>query len=428
MKPARTLSPVLLLLAATAYANPPSIFEYQRPVSTSGTGQTCAVVEPAIFTHAAPALRDLRLFFTDRTPVEIPYVLTVSEAQQTDVDNAQILNSKRNRDTIDFDLAMPPRPYTEVILDLAAQNFLATAEVTGLSSTPGTHPVPLGQFTVFDLNAQHLSRNTTLAMQESTFPLLHVRLRFQPAAPGQSGQHLSPQMVRSALVPPSREQQVLFETALAEPPELLGRSTVAHFELPQQVPIERVLFRLAPGFTGDFFRTVRISAQTLGSDARETTTGTIDRVHRNIAGLDLRQQQMAINAVIGANLQGPAELTVSVDNGSDAPLPLAAVDLQVRQRKLCFTSRGDSLTLAYGEPNLRAPQYTGTPSFSPGSHVAVARLGPETVNPKWQPRPGEPKTLRNRPHLVWVILLGLTVLFGVVAIRASRVVSHDRSH
>lgn len=414
----------LALFTATAHSTIPPTFHYQRPVSGPGAGEACADLDPAIFPHAAPALRDLRLFSAKRPPGEIPYVLTVSEAQQTDPDTARILNLKQSGDALDFDLAMPPRPFTDVILDLAAHNFLATAEVTGHGSAPGAHLVPLGQFTLFDLTAQHLSRNTTLALQESTFPTLHVRLHFQPSARSQAAPNLSPQILRAATIPPSREQQILFETVIAASPQILGRTTVAHFPLPKHLPIQRVLFRLPPGFTGNFLRNIRITAQPLGSDAQETTTGTIARVHRDIAGLDLRQQQMYINATIGANLQSPAELTVTVDNGPDAPLPITTVELQVRQRKLCFHAKGDLLTLAYGDPNLRAPQYPTTPGFSPTAHLTTARLGPEAVNPQWQPRPEEPKSRRRQPHLVWVVLLGLAVLFGVVAVRASRVVSH----
>ncbi len=418
------LLPLLLCLAASAHGSVPSTFQYERPVISPGTGEACADLDPTIFPHAAPALRDLRLFSAERTPVELPYVLTVSEAQQTDSDTARIGNLRRDGDTIDFDLAMPRRPYTEVLLDLDAQNFLASAEVTGLSSTPGAGPIPLGRFTLFDLTAQHLSRNTTLALQESTFPLLHVRLRLHPSSPGQAAPHLSPQIIRSATVPPSREQQVLFETALTAHPQLLGRTTIAHFALPQHLPIERILFRLAPGFSGNFLRTVNITAQSTGSDAQETIVGTIARIHRDIAGMELRQQQMSLNGPIGANLQGPAELTVILDNGPEAPLPLTAIELQVRQRKLCFTTHGEPLTLAYGDPDLRAPPRTSTQVFSPAAHAAVARIGSEAVNPQWRGRPEMPKYRRRQPHLVWVLLLGLAILFGVVAVRASRIVSH----
>ena len=414
----------VFLVAAAAHAGVPANFHYERSVIAPATGEACAVLDPAIFPHAAPALRDLRLFSGGRDPTELPYILTVSEAQQTDTDSAPVLDLRRNGEAIDFDLAMPPRPYTAVILDLAAQNFLATAEVTGLSATPGEAPTPLGQFTLFDLAAQHLSRNTTLALQESTFPRLRVHLRFHPLAAGRAPAKATflPNLVRAATIPPSREQQVLFEMALATTPQLRGSTSVAHFTLPQHLPIERVHFRIAPGFAQNFLRTIHITAQPLGSDAPENATGTIARVHRDIAGLELRQQQMSVDATIGANLQGPAALTVTVDNAGDAPLPITAVELQVRQRKLCFGSHGEPLTLAYGDPHLYAQRSPGNQAVPPAATVATARIGPETTNSQWQSSPEESTSRRRQPHLIWVILLGIGALFGVVAIRASRVV------
>ena len=422
MKPVLHFVPPLFLVAAAAYAGVPANFHYERPVIAPGAGEACATLDPAIFPHAAPALRDLRLFSGGRDPTELPYVLTVSEAPQADIDSAPVLDLRKHGETIDFDLAMPPRPYTAVILDLAAQNFLATAEVTGLSATPGAPPTPLGQFTLFDLAAQHLSRNTTLALQESTFPRIRIRLHFHPLAPRRAPAKpiFSPNLIRVATVPPSREQQVLFETALAATPQLRGSTSVAHFLLPQHLPIERVLFRTAPGFTRDFLRTIHITAQPTGSDAQETATGTIARVHQDVAGLHLRQQQTSVNATLGANLQSPAELTVTVDNAGNAPLPITAVELQIRQRKLCFDSSGAPLTLAYGDPDLR-PQRDLAPQTVPPA-ATPARIGPETANPQWQASPEKLTFQRRQPHLIWVVLLGLGALFGIIAIRASRVI------
>ena len=424
MRPVLHFVPRLFLVAAAAHAGVPANFHYERSVLAANAGEACAVLDPAIFPHAAPALRDLRLFSGARDPTELPYVLTVSEAQQTDPDSAPVLDLRRDGETIDFDLAMPPRPYTAVILDLAAQNFLATAEVTGLSAMPGEPPTPLGQFILFDLAAQHLSRNTTLALQESTFSRLRVRLRFHPLAPGRAPAQpiFSPNLIRAATVPPSREQQVLFETALTATPQLRGSTSVAHFALPQHLPVERVLFRIAPGFARDFLRTIHITAQPAGSDAPENATGTIARVHRDIAGLELQQQQTSVNATIGANLQGPAELTVTVDNAAKPPLPIIAVELQVRQRKLCFASPGAPLTLAYGDPDLHAQRSPGNQAVPPAASVARARIGPETTNPQWQSGPQTSPPQRRQPHLIWVVLLGLGALFGIVAIRASRLV------
>ena len=131
---------------------------------------------------------------------------------------------------------------------------------------------------------------------------------------------------------------------------------------------------------------------------------------------------MSVNAIIGANLQGPAELTVTVDNAGKPSLPIIAVELQVRQRKLCFASSSAPLTLAYGDPDLHAQRSPGNQAVPSAASVARARIGPETLNPQWQSSPETSLPQRRQPHLIWVVLLGLGALFGIVAIRASRAV------
>ena len=71
-------------------------------------------------------------------------------------------------------------------------------------------------------------------------------------------------MVLGAKVPPSREAQTIY-TTVAETATIAtkGRETVATFVVPAQIPVERVSFVLAPGFTGNFSRVVKVSALTM---------------------------------------------------------------------------------------------------------------------------------------------------------------------
>ena len=79
---------------------------------------------------------------------------------------------------------MPSRPYTEVALDLDGQDFLATATVSGTRDPNDRSSTSLGEFTLFDLTSQHLSHNTTLHLQESSFPYLHIELDVPRPLPG----------------------------------------------------------------------------------------------------------------------------------------------------------------------------------------------------------------------------------------------------
>ena len=197
---------LLVLLFWQAAAAPwvqtadPHYFRYQRTLTLpSGPGQACVVIDAPVFAHAAPSLKDLRLYQDTR---EVPYAITLSEPTQPDTATARVLNLGSRNGSIVFDLEMPSRPYTEVLLNLDAQDYIATATVTGIAS-PRAAGTSLGEFTLFDLTSQHLSHSTTLHLQESTFPYLHVILTAS-RAPGTRTFKPTPQIVTGATVPPSR--------------------------------------------------------------------------------------------------------------------------------------------------------------------------------------------------------------------------------
>ena len=395
-------------------------FRYQRAVdlhaATAGT-PACAVLDAAIYAHAAPFLKDLRLYTGTR---ELPYAITLSGSSDPQSDPARILNLATRANTIVFDLAMPSRPYTDVVLDLDAHDFIAAARVTG-PGHPGT--LQLGTFTLFDLSTQRLSRATTLHLQETTLPLLHIELTLSPA-PGTPRAAFPAAIVQAASVPPSREAQTLFTTA-AETTFITqqGRFTLATLRLPAHVPAERLSVTLAPTFTGNFSREIDITATPNSPNPTpEHISGTIERVHLAEAGHDLRQQQLTIPATLGANLQDDATIDLRIDNGDDPPLPLAAIALDMRERRLCFPlpTTTEPLTLFYGDPALAAPVYDFARTFSPATSVS-ARLAPEQPNPAYTARPAPTRTLTERhPELLWVALLAVVCTLAVVATHSAK--------
>ena len=317
---------------------------------------------------------------------------------------------------------MPSRPYTEVLLNLDAQDYIATATVSGIAS-PRAAGTSLGEFTLFDLTSQHLSHSTTLHLQESTFPYLHVVLTAS-RAPGTSTFFATPQMVLGATVPPSREAQSLYTTAV-ETTTITPRSrqSIATFALPERVPVERISFDLAPSFTANFSRDVHIFDRPQGAPATsgETLSGNIFRVRLTQAGREIRQQQLSIPATLGSNLQDPATAEVVIENGDDAPLPVTAVRLEMRQRNLCFDSpNAQPLTLFYGDPALAAPQYDYARLFSAATHIHPAQLGPEQLNPAYRPRPDTRPLTERHPDLLWIALLAVICSLAFVAIRSAK--------
>jgi hypothetical protein len=418
----------LVLWQATPGPEPatadPQYLRYQRTVTVpSGSGQSCAIIDPQIFPHAAPSLKDLRLFQGGH---EVPYAITLSEPQQPDSDTARVRNLGLRGRNIVFDVEMPNRPYTEITLDLGGQDFLATATVSGTRDPNYSNQTRLGEFTLFDLTSQHLSRNTTLHLQETSLPYLHIELAVSPAT-GNRTFTATPEMVQGVTVPPSREAQSLYTTAAtATTIARRGRQSVATFALPERIPVERVSFDLAPAYKANFSRDVRIADRPDGANSMsENLAGTILRVHLTQAGREIRQEQLSVPATLGSNMQSAATVEVAVDNGDDTPLPITAIRLEMRQRKICFdVSSARPLTLYYGDPALAAPQYDYARLFTPSDVMRVAQLGPEQLNPAYRDRPDARPLTDRHPHLLWIVLLAVVSTLAIVAIRSSRTVHH----
>jgi hypothetical protein len=460
---AAVLFALLLWQAAAANERPvaqPQHLRYLRGLTVpAGAGQACAVLDAQIFPHTEPSLLDLRVFPSGSaagTQHEIPYAITMSEAVTEETQPARLLNLGSAGGKIAFDLEMPGRAYTGVTLDLDpdVHNFLATAAVTGSDTAGGTaKSTALGSFTLFDLESQHFSRDTTLPLEESTFHYLHVVLSVSPAPGSVPGSQptLVPAIVQGAEVPPSREEQIVY-TTVAETNAIAtaGRESRASFEIPPRVPVERVEVVLAPGFKGNFSRDVKVTATAeapsngksekptttaegeVAEDERaplpETVMGNILRVHANEAGREIRTEQLSIPAILGANLQRPAKVEVAIENGDDQPLPIAAVRLEMRQRELCFdtatTTRAD-LALYYGDSALSGPVYDYERLFVAADKPLAATLGPEQLNPQYTPRPEAPLPFSERhPQVLWIALILAICALGAVALKSARNVGH----
>jgi hypothetical protein len=196
--------------------------------------------------------------------------------------------------------------------------------------------------------------------------------------------------------------------------------------LPERIPVERVSFDLAPTYKANFSRDVRIMDRPDGANAvSENLAGTILRVHLTQAGREIRQEQLSVPATLGSNMQSAATVEVAVDNGDDVPLPIAAVRLEMRQRKICFDVSGrQPMTLFYGDPALTAPQYDYARLFAPSDATQAAQLGPEQLNSDYRERPDARPFTDRHPHLLWIVLLVMVCILAIVAIRSSKTVHH----
>jgi hypothetical protein len=391
--------------------------QYPPPSAHDPSLYACAILDANVFAHSMPGLPDLRVF-DPAGKVETPYAVTVSSTSAAS-DSARIVRiSPAEPRQLTLDLEMPKRPYSQVDLSLNARNFVATAHVMGLASLAGTHPVFLGDMTIFDLTSQGLGANTVLPVAESIFPYLRVSLTFEPA-PGNGALSITPATVASAQVPPARQAQTLY-TGIAQSFRTVqrGQQTVATFAVPAHVPIERVSFSLDSAEGANFRRAVSVSASMGEAAPAETVTGEISRVHLAVGGMQIEQRSLSIPAILGANAQTAATVEVAIDNGLKPPLKIQSVQLEMRQRQLCFRPSGTLATLAYGSDTAQPPAYDFGRTFHASIPVRRATLLQEHPNALFVAPVSTRERFKRYPAFAGLSAILAISLLAVIAYRA----------
>lgn len=412
----RYLAALLLLIAA---ANPSAeirYFHFQRPVENAPAAekQACFVIDPAIFSHAAPGLADLRLY---RGSAEVPYAVQTAEPLS---DSNQALTpvnlGRRGRETV-FDAAMPAGGFRDVELSVSGQNFIATVVVSGSQEQTGAE-TRLGSFTIFDLSNQKLGRSTVLHLPKSDFRYLHFRID-GPIAP-EAIKGLT--VLRSAAVAP-RYVAVSGSQQIAQK----GRESVIEFTVPTNTPVDRVIF-VAGAQPANFSRDVRIRIVPASPPKQDTdeppqpidTFANILRVHRVENGHAIDEERLSVDAPVGLPADA-TKWTVTIENGDDAPIALNSVRLEMVERDLCFdVAAGGTYLLYYGDSAVAAPRYDYATLFTRQPDAAQASVGPEIPNPAFQPRPDTRPLTERYPALLWIALAAAIGMLGLVALRTAR--------
>ena len=117
------------LLAVTAVSPEIRYFSSERPVQNTPQRpmQTCLILDAQLFAHGSPQFSDLRLYHDGQ---ETPYVIHLSapvEARETSI---VPMNLGERGGEIAFDAAMPEGSYSDIQLDVAGQDFIATVTVS----------------------------------------------------------------------------------------------------------------------------------------------------------------------------------------------------------------------------------------------------------------------------------------------------------
>ncbi len=411
-----------LFLQAAVPAPDPHRFHYVRTLQVQPTPTAtdapavCAALDGTVYAHATAGLNDLRLFSVG---VELPYAITVSDTP-TPSDPARILNLGLRDQTVVFDLQMPPRLYSRVDLDIDLHDFIAVARVSG-SNRPGEAGTLLGTFDLFDFLSEGLARNTSFNLAESSFPYLHVEIT--PLGRGHAVQPVNQFAFRGAVVPPSRQAQTVYTTvATTSTLQRVLRESVATFHLPARVPVERVAFDIGDRDPRNFSRTVNIRAKADGdaSAMQEVVGGNISRINMTQQGQKLQMESFSVPATVGSNAVATAYVEIGVVNGDDPPVDIRAVNLQMRERKICFNAPANPVQMYYGDPTLQAPQYDFSRLFNPATPTRLATLTPEATNPVYIPPADSRNFAERHPAVLWFALIAVISILAFVAFRSAR--------
>lgn len=392
---------VVLLSAASV-----SYFKYSREVRVPAPGtQAYVVADEFLWQHAGPGLASLRLF----GDAEIPYALQVEEGgSQTQQQAVRILQPAVVAGKTQFVLDMTGvAEYDHVELSLKATNFVCKATVEGQDDLHGTHWAVLGHTIFYDLSGDHLGADSTLRLPLTTYKYLRITLD-GPVKPTQ---------IESATAAERQEQKAIWRNlGVAASQQIEGKDSVFLFQELENVPIERLAFRIDPSQV-NFRRQVEIQnekKQPLGF-------GELNRIHLVRQGQKVDSERSEVDF---QRLSSSKEtLRVVIHNGDDPPLKIVDVSMEQYERRIYFTSSAPTTRLYYGDDGLAAPVYDYAKLFQKDPKAGPATLGPETANAAYSGRPDARPWSERHPAVLWVAIVGAVLLLGVMALRSMRSVA-----
>ena len=390
----------LCLTAATPDASIP-YFRSQREVTVAAPDrQNYLVVDSALWSQARPDLADIRLY---DGATQVPYQLVLERAvSSTDEIEAKILNLAQRGDHTEFDLDVAPvTEYNRIRLALDRKDFLITATVAGQDSLAGkTSPPWPSPSTLFDFSRESLGSNATIRLPLWTFRYVHVRL-----SPG-----ILPKEVQQATVAYQQEKKAAWTDAGSCGMDGgLKRTTTFICDVPPAMPIDRIRFEV-PSARVNFRRAVSV-ANEKGS---QVAAGSISRIRMNRGGTTAVSEDLELNLVS----EYTGRLTVTIDNGDDAPLAVEHVQPQSVQRRLYFESQGKTaLKLYYGDEKLGTPVYDYGKFFHENPNAVEAKLGADAANPAYTSRPDERPWSERHKAVLWAALLIAVAVLAFLAVR-----------
>ena len=401
----RLLGGLLLLLAWAIPASEPSIFYFTdvRDLSISSSDrQNYVVLDPDVWNHARSDLADLRLY-DGRT--QVPYVLRSQRTRTTNTEaSAKILNLGTVGDHTEFDLDVSSvSQYDRVRVQVEAKDFVNSALLFGMDELGQRTRTQLGPATLYDFSRENLGSNFVLKLPTSSFRYLHVKL-----SPG-----IRPEQVKSASVFEVQEQKAAWtNVGTCQPPSQKSHTTVIECEVPTRVPLDQVRFDI-PAQVINFRRSVSVS----NSSGLQIANGDISRVRMKRDGREISSEELAVSVWSPHKDQ----VTVTIENGDDPPLPITSVVPRAVERRLYFQPEGrTSLKLYCGDAKLEPPIYDYQKFFQEDASASQAQLGPNMHNAEYTGRPDERPWSERHKSMMWIAMLAAVALLSGLALRGLR--------
>jgi hypothetical protein len=388
----------------------PSYFTYIRDIRVSQPSlQNYFVVDQETWSGARPDLGDLRIYDGD---AQVQYALSVQGgSKSTGEATARVLNLGSVAGHTEFDLDLgQTAEYDRIRLNLDAKDFVASASVAGSNDLKGSPATQLPSSTLYDFTREALGNNSVLKLPTSSFRYLHVSL----------GHGVLPTQVKGASVYNLQESKASWvSVGSCGTPEQKPRSTVIICQVPSKVPLDRIHFQVNSE-QANFRRIVTVTESTVTNSKNPfQDDGEITRVRLSRSGASVMTEELDVP--IGRRDSGKQpfdRLTITIDNGDNPPLALAAVQLLSIERRIYFDPSGKTaFKLYYGDEALDPPVYDYARFFHADPAAVTAELGPTMHNEAYRGRPDDRPWSERHNAVLWVAMLLAIAVLAVLVVR-----------
>lgn len=378
-----------VLVAAAALAAPAAVaqedFRWERIVESPGNGLANFAADGPLFAHARTALADLRV--VDSAGRQVPWRRLPDPAPQSSKE-VELLNAGVQGAAfvglLDLGPTRAVRNRAELVV-ASDRDFVGPVTVFG--SDDRRSFTRLSTTTVFDLRGASPASSTTLVFPPTDHRFLRLRGVGVPL----------PVAVRVYNAPRRPAPQPVRSNASARG---LERATRVRLDLGyERRPVDLIRISTA---TPRFDRPVVIAGSNGQGRFQEIARGRVVR----------RPGVVQLEVPVSA---GHRVLDVVVQNGDDTPLRRLRVQALARPRAIVLSGGfSPPYRLLYGNGSLQAPEYDFARLPARELRPLVAgRLGPERVNPDWEPPEDTRSFLERNPRVVEGSLALVALALGV---------------